>query len=196
MSTTLIHALAEDREQFLAFVRRRVRSGADAEDLLQQAMVKATEHVADLRDPEQVRAWFYRILRRVVADHHARWALRESKLAVLAADIDEATEEEVATCACSLGQLEGLRAEYAEILKRVDVDDEPIADVARALGITANNATVRLHRARRALRDHLKAFCGVTTMRACLDCTCELAPGSTRPRACCGDHGHAEAVTR
>ena len=166
-------ALMADRATYVAFVRGRVRSGADAEDIVQQALVKATECASDLRDPERMRAWFFQILRRTLADHHARWAVRESKLDQLSVEMEEATPEEVATCACSLGQLERLRPEYAEILRRVDLDDEPLPVAAAAIGISTNNATVRLHRARKALREQLRQLCGTESARDCLDCGCD-----------------------
>ena len=122
---SLVDELMGERGSLLAFVRGRVRSGADAEDILQQALVKATEHADDVRDPERRRAWFFQILRRTLADHHAQWAMRESKLATLAADMEEATPEEVAVCACGLGQLNRLRPEYADLLRRVDVEEPP-----------------------------------------------------------------------
>lgn len=168
----VVRAIADEREEFLAFVRGRVRSGADAEDILQQAMVRAAEHAGDLRDPERVRAWFFRILRRTLADHHAQWALRESKLAVLARDLDEATPEEVAACGCALGRLAKLKPDHADILRRVDLDEQPLAEAASNLGITVNNATVRLHRARKALRTSVESFCGVRSLRACFNCGC------------------------
>lgn len=170
---SLVDELMAQRESFLAFVRSRVRSGADAEDILQQALVKVAEHAHDVRDPARRRAWFFQILRRTLADHHAQWAMRDSKLATLAADMEEATPEEVALCACILGQLDRLRPDYADVLRRVDISEAPLADVARALGITVNNATVRLHRARTALREQLRDFCGTASMRACLDCGCD-----------------------
>lgn len=172
-SERLARKLVAERETFLAFVRGRVRSGADAEDIFQQALVKAATHASELRDPAHERAWFFQILRRTLADHHAQWALRESKLRALAAEMEEATPEEVATCACTLGQLEQLRPEYSEMLRRVDLDEQPLAEVAEALGITLNNTTVRLHRARRALRERLFTFCGAESVKACLDCDCD-----------------------
>jgi RNA polymerase sigma-70 factor (ECF subfamily) len=163
-----------EREAFLAFVRGRVRSEAEAEDILQQALVKATEHEGDVRDPERMRGWFFQILRRTLADHHAQWALRESKLEALAPDLEQATPERAATCACSLAQLERLRPEYADILRRVDIEDQSLPEVAAAYAITVNNATVRLHRARKALREQLRAFCGTDSARACADCGCDV----------------------
>jgi hypothetical protein len=44
--------------------------------------------------------------------------------------------------------------------------------------VTTNNAMVRLHRARRALRSLLQEHCGTTSLRACLSCVCE-------ERGCC-----------
>lgn len=168
----LASELLADRESFLAFVRKRVRSGADAEDILQQALVKATAHAEEVRDSGSTRAWFFRILRRTLADHFERWSADEAKVAALAAEIETSTPERLVTCACSIGQLERLRPEYADILRRVEIEEQSLADAAHALGVTVNNATVRLHRARKALREQLAQLCGTQSARACLDCAC------------------------
>lgn len=49
---------------------------------------------------------------------------------------------------------------------------DAVGEVANEPGLTANNATVRLHRARRALRQRIETVCGTCTEHACLDCTC------------------------
>lgn len=169
----LLERLARQRPAFLSFLRRRLPSDADAEDLLQQAIVRAAERISAVREPEHVDAWFYRLLRRMLADKHAKHAIRSSPLDLLRADLDETSPEEIATCGCSLGLLEKIRPEYASMLRRVALDDEPIVDVAAGLGLTVNNATVRLHRARKALRAELLIACGTSSARACLDCSCD-----------------------
>lgn len=70
------------------------------------------------------------------------------------------------------GLIPTLKDEYREILARVEMAGRSVGEVAAELGLTANNATVRLHRARRALRQRLEAVCGTCTEHACLDCTC------------------------
>ena len=45
-----------------------------------------------------------------------------------------------------------LKPEYAEIIRRVDLEEASRQCVAGELGLTTNNVGVRLHRARRALR--------------------------------------------
>lgn len=165
--------LASRRDAFLDFARKRVRSGADAEDLLQQALLKAAEKVDTLRANERLDAWFYRVLRNTIADHHAEWARRESRLETLAREASEAPPEDAAVCACSLGILESIHHEYADILRRVDIEGDSLDEAAKALGIASNNAKVRLHRARKSLRTALSSFCGTESVRACMACSCD-----------------------
>lgn len=171
----LLDRLVGQRGRFLQFARRRLPNEADAEDLVQQALVRAAEKITAVRDGEHVEAWFYRLLRRMIADVRAQHAVRSARLDLLRADLDEASPEEIATCGCSLGLLEKLRPDYGAMLRRVDIDDEEIRGVADSLGLTVNNATVRLHRARKALREALLDACGTTSARACADCSCDSA---------------------
>jgi RNA polymerase sigma-70 factor (ECF subfamily) len=164
----VLAALAPERGRFLEFVRGRV--GADAEDVLQLALMRAALKAETLKDVELVVPWFFRILRNAVADHHARRG-------VVADELDEAAEGVSPpvhdTCGCPMTLLASLRPEYAEILRRIDVDDQSLSETAVALGISTNNAAVRLHRARKALREALLRFCGTNSVRACMDCGCD-----------------------
>ncbi len=77
-----------------------------------------------------------------------------------------------AICAC-VGELAAtLKPEYAEAIRRVEIDDVPVQVFAGEAGISANNAAVRLFRAREALRKQVKASCRTCAEHGCLDCTC------------------------
>jgi len=106
--------------------------------------------------------------------------LRKPRLAAASVDnIDmAATEDHGVDCRCALVQAQRLKPTYATILRRVVIDGAPVTTVAAELGLTPNNAMVRLHRARAALREQLKAHCGMTTAQSCSDCGCE-------ERGCC-----------
>lgn len=169
-------ALLQERPAHLAFLRRRLSSAADAEDLLQLAWMRAARHLDDLRSDERLSAWFWRILRNTLTDEHRRLGREQAATSELLAEersvsIGEGNE----TCGCSLGVLEQIRPEYREVLRRADVNEEPIEQVADELGITVNNASVRLHRARKAMRDALLENCGTASLRGCQDCGCEDA---------------------
>ena len=60
-----------------------------------------------------------------------------------------------------------------EQLQRIDLEGESPAVVVQALQVTPNNLTVRLHRARQALRASLEQTCGLCTRQGCFNCTCE-----------------------
>ena len=56
------------------------------------------------------------------------------------------------------GALEHLPPHFAEVIRLRDLGQQSTAETAEALGITRGNARVRLHRARKALRDLLAPF--------------------------------------
>jgi len=176
MQTDPIHDLASQRNQFLQFVRRRVDSSATAEDIVQSAYARATEKAEGLRSGESASAWFYRILRNAVIDHYRHRSAEDRALDRWAQDLatetrlDPQTEEIV--CHCINTVMRDLKPAYAEALHEVDVAGSSLGDYAHSAGITATNAAVRVHRARRALKERLIQFCGTCCPRACENCTC------------------------
>jgi RNA polymerase sigma-70 factor (ECF subfamily) len=84
----------------------------------------------------------------------------------------EETELRGEVCRCILDLLPTLEPGYADLLRRVDLGGEPVVAAAQALGITANNAGVRLHRARKALLREVQRSCRTCATHGCLDCSC------------------------
>jgi RNA polymerase sigma-70 factor (ECF subfamily) len=166
--------LLANKQRLLAFLTRRVGSTELADEILQDAFVKGVEKGHTLRDDESALAWCYRLLRNAVIDRHRRLTTeREAQeLSTMPADSD--VEQEVCTCMNNL--VLTLKPEYVDILRRVDLGEGRIDAVATELGITANNATVRLHRARQALRQRLEQMCGMCAHHGCLNCTCDQKP--------------------
>jgi len=189
----VVAALVENHRRFLAFLERRVGNRADAEEILQAAFVRGLERAGEIRDEERAVAWFYRMLRNALVDH---WRHRgaetraEEALARELADAHEPPPELAAEiCGCFEPLLDALKPEYAEILRRVDLEGVRPLDFAAAAGVTPNNAMVRLHRARKALREQLRASCRACADHGCLDCSCG------RPRAgVAGSGERGEAV--
>lgn len=55
----VVRTLAANHRRFLAFLERRVRSRALAEDILQDAFVRGVNKLDTLRSDESAVAWFY-----------------------------------------------------------------------------------------------------------------------------------------
>lgn len=174
-------ALVDNHRRFLAFLERRTGDRATAEEILQSAFVKGLEKVGEIRDEERAVAWFYRVLRNALTDHWRARGVEHRALEGLARELADAAEPppEVAAelCGCFAPLLGALKPEYAEILRRIDLEGVRPLDFAAEAGITANNAMVRLHRARKALREQLTLSCRTCAEHGCLDCSC----GRPRP---------------
>jgi RNA polymerase sigma factor (sigma-70 family) len=177
----VLQDLLSRESDFRAFVRRRVADEAMAEDLLQQSFMRAVQQEHRAERPEQSVAWFYRILRNAVVDYYRARAADDKKLQAFMHDLQASGDDKApvldelraSVCACLQRLLPGLRPAYGVLLRRIDLEGEAPAAVAQDLGITMNNLTVRLHRARLALRKSLEETCGLCTRHGCLNCTCD-----------------------
>lgn len=172
LATTLLANLAA----FQGFARRRLGDDQLAADAVQESLFRALKSDSGLSHDVNLVAWFYRILRNVLTDLHRRRTLESKGLERLAEEVviggDDETDVETTACACFYGLLATLRPEYARVLQLADLDGQPAAAVAEKVGITRNNLKVRLHRARRQLRERLEQTCQLCATHGCLDCEC------------------------
>jgi RNA polymerase sigma-70 factor (ECF subfamily) len=170
--------LARNQQRFLRDLQAKLGSDAAAEDVLHGAYVKAVESAETLQSDDSLVPWFRRILANEVADHFRR-AARESR-AVAAAERERVVgapeEPERNVCRCVSRALTSLRPEYAAAVTAVDVEGTSVQRLAEISGITSNNASVRLHRARASLRKKLAAVCGSCAGAGCFDCSCSTSP--------------------
>lgn len=170
----LSHLLAH-RTEFLGFLCARVGDATEAEDILQAAYTRAIEKAEQIKHTETVVAWFYRILRNALVDHYRRNDARTRAHEQFAAEapVSYEAEFEANLCACVGPVVQTLKPEYRKVLERIDLGSESITDFAQAEGTTPNNASVRLHRARRAAAKKLTQVCGACAEHKWLDCTCK-----------------------
>ena len=179
MSSLLSH-----RELFLSFLARRVADPAHVEELLQAALTRALEQsgTRKARGERELLGWFFRVLRNAVVDHYRARAVEERALARVARERSDevmVAEDTATLCACMGEVLSNLKPEYAEIVRLVDLEERNVGHVAAEVGITPNNAAVRLHRGRKALGQELRRSCGACAEQGCLDCSCRRAAAAT-----------------
>lgn len=192
----VVDALVDNYRRFLSFLERRAGSRASAEEILQSAYGRAIEKGVPADESEGAVPWFLAVLRNAVTDHHRRRAAEARATESIVGDgIPEIADPELRAevCECFRRLLPTLRADYATILEQVDLEERSVSEVASELGITPNNASVRLHRARGALRRQLERSCGVCATHGCLECSCggEVSiEYRSRPRERSRPHGH------
>ncbi|MGD9934172.1 MAG: sigma-70 family RNA polymerase sigma factor [Dehalococcoidia bacterium] len=170
-----LQPLLASRQQFVDFVRRRVRDEARAEDIVHDSLVRALKSAPALRDEERLVPWFYRILRNAIIDEHRGRAVSGKHVEFVSdvPDMVEPSETDVkALCGCFAALLPALKPEYAEIIRALDLAEEPGVRVAERLGVTLNNLKVRHHRARASLKRQLEKACGTCAEGRCRVCDC------------------------
>jgi RNA polymerase sigma factor (sigma-70 family) len=178
--------VAEHRSSLRSYLRRRTPSATVADEVLAATIVRAWEKFSTLRERTRARAWLFAVARTALhlyrrsQSRHERWIDADAVVEVIEVAHDERADDE--RCRCSIAQLDALPAPYAEILRRVDVEGDSLAEAAAALSISVNNATVRLSRARGALRARMLAHCGTSSAAQCSACGCD-------ERGCCAAHG-------
>lgn len=174
-ASAAVARLARDRARLVRTARRRGVPLADAEDAVQTGLTRALSRADQLRDGARADAWVARVLQNAVIDQlRARGAPGpDQDVEALATPVDDGID-----CWCVLTQMGDLGATHREILQLVVLEGCSLDVAAKRLGITVNAATVRLHRARAALRSQLAAHCGTTNARSCSDCGCA-------DRGCC-----------
>ncbi|MEQ9038870.1 MAG: sigma-70 family RNA polymerase sigma factor [Silicimonas sp.] len=164
------------RNRFLGFLRRRLSSPQDAEDVFQDFCVKVLRHHAQIRSPERLDAWLGITLRHTLTDHYRRRATRNSNAEAYAIEAkvtrQEVVDDEEPACRCIAAAMKMLEPSQAELLARIDLQDEPRKVVAADLGLTLNALGVRVHRSRAALKTRIAEICPVCGEGGFLQCDC------------------------
>jgi len=176
---TLIARLADRRPQYVGWASRRLGSPEDAEDVVQQAMLRAAQRFDQLEDEGALEAWFWQILRSTLANTLAsRDARRRKQQRIVQYEAASpkytlspaSLSEDI--CDCGVEEFEKLPESLQEVMIRVDLFEQSCAEVAEELDLSVNATRVRAHRARRAMRERLQDRCGVTTAHECRHCEC------------------------
>lgn len=150
-----IEPTREERHALMRFARHLCRSQPDADDLVQEALLRLWRHQPSFPSDGHRRAW----LKRVVLNGHIDRRRRDKR----ARDWTErVVHDEPAHSAESSGlslsmtrNLDALPADYRNVLFLVDVCEESYQDAATQLSCPIGTVMSRLHRARRQLRDRV-----------------------------------------
>lgn len=160
------------RYQSIAFYTAHciLKNEEDAEEQVQQALLKAFQHISQFRRDAKFSTWLLRIVVNQCLMHLRR--IRRAKVVSLEC---LSCEKEAVTFDPTdhrlSPEMESQGAEIARVLQREifrippllrkvfllrDVDERPIPEIARSLGISISATKSRLVRARAELRDRLQ----------------------------------------
>lgn len=158
--------LAEVAAPVLRYLQRYVGERRLAEDLQQETLLRISRGLAGFDGRSSLRTWAFAIANRVAADHFRRPERRQQIV-----ELDEALdtvdpEREVgerlvadAMNQCVRQVIDSLPENYRAPLILYDLEELSIEQTAEICQCTVANAKIRLHRARRRLKEALQRQC-------------------------------------
>jgi len=146
--------VAEHERMARALARTWVRDRSAADDVAQEAFVRAWKGWGSLRDPARVKPWLYAIVRNTAMD----WLRKERRH-----EAEDLPDEVAAPAPREPGDLvdrvgavvQSLRAEDRQIVLMRFVDGLSYAEIGEALGMSTGSVGEKLHRVRARVMERL-----------------------------------------
>jgi RNA polymerase sigma-70 factor (ECF subfamily) len=138
-------------------------SPEDAEEVAQETLLKVFENFDQLREPERVRAWVFRIAKNVCLMQRRKsvFAPEELPLEIDVPDAGEAPERQVLSSELR-AVIDRVIAELPPIYRAVvllrDIEELSTEDTAQVLDLSVDVVKTRLHRGRAAMRQKLDCY--------------------------------------
>ena len=155
-----------------AFVGRRVRQPADADDIVQRVFLQVHRALPTLRNVDKLHAWIYQTTRRAIADYYRAPAHTREVPAGAAVDLagehvvtdsvdedDASAFQELSSCLKPL--INSLGVADQEALRLVELEGLTQVEAARRLGLSVSGMKSRVQRARLHLRTALEDCCRI-----------------------------------
>ncbi len=143
----------------LAFrvARGVLRNSADAEEVAQEAFLKAYRNFAKLRDRDRFRAWLVRITWRLALDRSRSAKRRQAREVAWSVEQPHTSVEQLAASNEFAEQLEKAVAELPEKLRIVvllaSIEGHSLEDVANLLGLPVGTVKSRMHFGKKQLAE-------------------------------------------
>lgn len=161
-------ALALYRPRVTAFIAKMIQSDIDVEDLTQETMIKVSRGWEKFRGDSALSSWIFQIASNVCVDYFRYSSLRPglAKEQITAQTpssdgvVSHIQSKEIRSCIHV--NIATLPETYQRILIMYYMDGASLKQIASAVGISANSAKVRLHRARKRFRDACFSACDIS----------------------------------
>lgn len=157
------HIWNDYRHHLRSFFLARVNEPQDADDLLQDVLIKTHRQMDSIQDIQNLRSWLFKIANNTLIDFYRARAMSQN--------IDDKVKwyeshsytvgQELTVCITPF--LAALSEEDAEIIRRVDLQQESQKAVAEEMGIHYSTFKSRLSSARKALRVQFNLCCAFET---------------------------------
>lgn len=152
----------EHKSRLRRYVLSRVRDSNAADDILQDAFLKAHASLHTVKTPGSLAAWLHQIAANAIADYYrSQQAWVELPEELPAPEEERDYRAELADCLRPL--IGDLPEPYRSALVMSELEGRPQREVAERYGISLSGAKSRVQRGREKLRERLLECCEIET---------------------------------
>ena len=153
--------------ELLNYVKSKVRSKEDAEDILQNVFIKISSNVDKLNEEDKLKNWLFTITRNSIIDYY-RTNANKRKVAIVGEideDIPEADDDDPTKGLdqCMNTMISLLPEEYRDIIIDSEIKGMKQKDLAEIYGIAYPSMRSRVQRGRERLKQLFYNCCHIKT---------------------------------
>jgi RNA polymerase sigma-70 factor (ECF subfamily) len=149
------------------FILHTVRNDWVADDLVQETFIRVNNNLENVRDPSKLQAWIFRIAYNLCQDYFRNQGkaansgseeiseeTAPAKIPTIQKELEQGQMRK-----CVFGLVNRLPESLRSVIILSDVSEFSQREIAEILGITVENMKIRLHRARKKLKNLLEEHC-------------------------------------
>jgi RNA polymerase sigma-70 factor, ECF subfamily len=158
---------AQFNAELLRYVKSKVRSAEDAEDILQNVFIKITSGIDKLSDDMKLKSWIFTITRNSIIDYYRTNATKKN--VITSEDINEDFPEldnddpTKGLDQCMGSMISLLPEEYREIIIESEINGIKQKDLAVKYGIAYSSMRSKVQRGRERLKQLFHNCCHIST---------------------------------
>jgi RNA polymerase sigma-70 factor (ECF subfamily) len=142
------------------FVRSRVSSVADADDVLQNVFLRIHQNLNGLRQSDRLESWVFQITRNVIADHFRQSQHSQTEIVeVPALDHQDSNNLNAEVAGCLNGMIERLPDNLQRAVSLYEREGLSQQEIASRESISLSGAKSRVQRGRHMLKRMLEDCC-------------------------------------
>ena len=148
------------QQQLLSFIRSRVETTEDAEDILNDVFAKLLKVTQDNVIPDSIASWLYHVTKNSIVDYYRGKKMFEQ----LPDDISEKLENNSAIkllSKCMLPMIQALPETYQHPLILSEIEGNKYKEVALELGLSVSAVKSRILRGREKLQKSMVSCCTI-----------------------------------
>jgi RNA polymerase sigma-70 factor (ECF subfamily) len=165
----LYYDVNELRQSLLKYIKGKVRSNNDAEDILQDVFLKVQKNKANIKNVKNIESWIFVITRNSIIDYYKKKRM-DSRLINLVTQKEEThnvsknsvnLNKEISKCIKNM--VYSLPEIYKEAIVEVEYKDHSQVELASMLNISLSGAKSRVQRGREKVKNILLQCCQIET---------------------------------